>query len=155
MANYQKHFKNLIEDAGKAMGFKIKNMTSDSDGLAFDINGYHFIALVIDVEGGARCRIFFDIINCSIDMEDGAKIIEATQIMNSFNLEYGGLYNFVFLENEGLMVALKAVDIVAAEGIYDNRGVKEYHKNLFAHILGIVNGVDYIKENYIDPLEDL
>lgn len=155
MANYQKHFKKLIEKAAKAMDFKIKNMTSDDDGLAFDIDGYHFIAFVIDVEGGARCRIFCDIIDCAIDMEDGEKILEATQIMNKFNLEYGGLYSFVFLENEELTVALKAIDIVAAEDIYDNEGVKEYHKNLFADILSIVNGVDYIKENYIDPLEDL
>lgn len=153
--NYEKYFTTLIKKAANKIQCTIGNIESNDECITFYVNGVSVYAPIVQYGNAKALRFYYDVIDVLYDVNDEETLVNAFQIMNRFNLCEGGLAQFVFLQDEeaeALRPALKTIDIVVA---FDDREIKEYHLNLIADILNISNSINYIKEYYINKLNNL
>ena len=157
MITYEEYFVNLIKEATKTLNLDLQKIDSQSGFITFTINDVNMFAPVIRLAGGARFRVFYDVLNISFEPNDYDLIFQVNKLIHHFNLFEGGLTQLILVEDElgRETPVFKAIDICLSDDAVNNEYINEYHLNLVADVISVASRMEYYRVNYLNKLESL
>jgi len=156
MRKYGYYFENLIKNSADQIGVDISDFQCNEDSIAFEVDGVSVFGFLIPVEGGAKLRLLYDVVNVEFSPYDSDKLLQAYNKINEYNLLEGGMLQLVLVPSDNedkLQLFLKAIDVVAIDDIMYTEELRNYFINLFADILMFVNNLEVFNEEYLSQFE--
>ena len=123
----RQYFLDIFKQASELLGGNLTVVEEQEDYFAIEVGGIGFECMLLPVdEERVILRTYVDVINAGVFRDN---MLEVYDIMNKFNLQEGGLFKLVAIENEEaeyITICLKSMDIIVTKELMENGDVRYY-----------------------------